>query len=134
TGPLLQAWYLKSRGNDPAGGSFPYRLYAVSNLGSMLALLSYPVIVEPYFSLRQQSLGWSWGYGAFVFLCGAVALRPPRKQSAEMREGMAGGRADAGDRPGWPQYALWIALAACASTLLLAVTNHLTQNVASIPF
>ncbi len=139
TGPLLQAWYA-ARGTagpspdpkQPASAS-PYRLYAVSNLGSMLALLSYPVAVEPNLSLRQQSLGWSGGYMAYVVLCAWMALRLPDSRRSAARPGGVAAALPA-EKPGARLFLSWIALAACASTLLLAVTNHLSQDVAAIPF
>lgn len=130
TGPLLQAWYAT---RPPAGkaAAFPYRLYALSNGGSLLALLSYPVAVEPVLTLKQQALVWSVGYALFAVLCGGVAwrsqggVRPPSEASEE---------ADDAPAPGWGLSLVWVGLAAVASTLLLAVTNYLTQNVAAIPF
>jgi SAM-dependent methyltransferase len=125
TSPMLQAWYARTR-----EGALPYRLFALSNAGSMLALLSYPVLVEPVFSTGHQAWGWSAGYLGFVLLCGSVAwlARGGGTQTDEMDAGQ-----DAA-RPSWKLQLTWLSLAACGSTLLLAVTNHLTQNVASIPF
>jgi SAM-dependent methyltransferase len=126
TSPLVQAWYARMH-----AGAAPYRLFALSNAGSMLALLSYPILVEPKLSTRHQAWGWSAGYLAFAALCGAVAWRV--RGSRGVREETSD--ADSADaRPRWTLQLMWLALAACASTLLLAVTNHLTQNVASIPF
>ncbi|MSV29156.1 MAG: hypothetical protein EXQ52_10500 [Bryobacterales bacterium] len=117
TGPLLQAWYARR-------GAVPYRLFALSNFGSMLALLTYPALVEPYFASHTQARGWSAIYGVFVVLCGAVAIRDGVGRRAEpVRKA---------SKIGIP--VLWIALPACASALLLAVTTHLSQNVAPIPF
>ncbi len=123
TSPMVQAWY--ARTHEQAA---PYRLFALSNAGSMLALVTYPVLVEPRLSTRHQGWGWSAGYTAFVVLCGAVAwgARHGRMLEEETEE--------EGERPGWTRQLMWLALAACGSTLLLAVTNHMTQNVASIPF
>lgn len=125
TSPMLQAWYARSHES-----ALPYRLFALSNAGSMLALISYPVLVEPRFSTSHQAWGWSAGYLAFVILCGSVAwrARTGRTYKAEASE--------PGDdtRPGWRLQLMWVSFAACGSTMLLAVTNHLTQNVASIPF
>ena len=70
TGPLLQAWYARR-----FKGAMPYRLYALSNAGSMFALLSYPVLFEPVFTTHQQAWMWSAAYGAFIVLCGVVAIR-----------------------------------------------------------
>ena len=124
TGPLLQAWYARR-----FKGSMPYRLYALSNAGSMFALLSYPVLFEPTLTTHQQSWMWSVGYGVFVVLCGFTAFRSGTTPAVEE----AGG-AEPGERPGLRLYLLWLALPACASVLLLAITNHLSQNVAAIPF
>jgi len=123
TSPMLQAWYARSHER-----AAPYRLFALSNAGSMLALLTYPLLVEPRLSTRHQAWGWSAGYLAFVVLCGVVAWGARRGRT--VAEDPAGGD----ERPGWTLQLMWLALAACASTLLLAVTNHLTQNIASIPF
>ncbi|PYT22714.1 MAG: hypothetical protein DMG57_34195 [Acidobacteria bacterium] len=125
TSPLLQSWYARTHDSG-----MPYRLFALSNLGSMLALVSYPVLVEPGFSTLHQAWGWSIGFVAFALLCGWVAMGARGKAVQERH------RDDAGvdSRPGWKLQLMWLALAACASTMLLAVTNHLTQNVASIPF
>ncbi len=128
TGPLLQAWYAA---RPPAGKAtaFPYRLYALSNGGSLLALLSYPVAVEPVLTIRQQAGVWSIGYAAFAILCGVVAWRSQGgvRPATEADE-------ETGTAPGWGLSLVWVGLAAVASTLLLAVTNYLTQNVAAIPF
>ncbi len=121
TGPLLQAWYARSD-----RGAAPYRLFALSNLGAMLALASYPVAVEPLLATRQQTRWWSAAYAGFVLLCGLAALHSGRPGLEDPTE--------AGEPPSWNLQLLWVALAACASTLLLAVTNHLSKNVAPIPF
>ena len=124
TSPLVQAWYARA-----GHGAMPYRLYALSNLGSMLALVSYPFVVEPWLPTRVQALGWSGGFVAFAIACGALAWRS-RTAPAEVP-------APAGDEtapPRFADYALWAALAAAASILLLAFTSHLSQNVAPIPF
>jgi len=132
TGPLIQAWFVRERRQ---AGATAYRLYALSNLGSMLALLSYPVLVEPYFATQTQGYTWSAGYVAFVLFCGVTAWRGLSK----MREDYAEAELPAvmqpeSSAPGAGLMLIWILLAASASTLLLAVTNHLSQNVAAIPF
>ncbi|HXI40531.1 MAG TPA: hypothetical protein VNH83_11160, partial [Bryobacteraceae bacterium] len=119
-GPLLQAWYArKSR------AGFPYRLFALSNLASLVALLFYPLGVEPTLSLKSQFLAWSVGYLGFLLLTAVAALRAAPKQPPEEGRPIAGSVA---------QPVVWIALAACASTLWLAVANHLSQEVAAVPF
>ena len=126
TGPLLQAWYAREH-----KGAMPYRLYALSNAGSMFALLSYPVLFEPMLTTHQQARTWSIAYGGFrraVRLYGV-----PRAQSATRRRRSAGGQSPPKSRRRG-QYAIWLLLPAVASMLLLAITNHLSQNVAAIPF
>ncbi|MCZ2146269.1 MAG: fused MFS/spermidine synthase [Bryobacterales bacterium] len=128
TSPLLQSWYSRT-----GKGVLPYRLFALSNLGSMLALISYPGAVEPYLSSSRQGTVWSFAYVAFAALCAFTAFVTTRRIVWEHPLEAAPGE-DAGDPPGGWTLALWVALAACPSALLLAVTNHLTQDVASIPF
>jgi hypothetical protein len=129
TGPLIQAWFVRERA---APGATPYRLYALSNLGSMLALLTYPILVEPYLATRTQGFGWSAGYVAFVLLCGITSWRVRGDQPIPEQARSATGPAS--QAPGIALMLIWVGLAASASTLLLAVTNHLSQNVAAIPF
>ena len=122
TGPLVQTWYARSR-----EGAAPYRLFALSNLGSMLALVSYPLAVEPLLALGTQAAVWSVGFGFFALACAALAWR---SKGAEAR-GLAGGESG---KPGPGLQALWASLACCASLLLLAFTGHMTLNIAAIPF
>jgi len=126
TGPLLQAWYARRY-----RGGMPYRLYALSNVGSMAALLTYPFLFEPVFGSRRQAGLWSLGYCAFLALCAFTAIRSGTAPQAD-----APAEATASDpvpAPGPRQYAFWLLLPACASALLLAVTNHVSQNIAAIP-
>jgi SAM-dependent methyltransferase len=137
TGPLLQAWYTRR-----FHGAMPYRLYALSNAGSMLALLSYPALFEPVYTTHQQAWTWSLAYGVFVLLCGLTAIRsgvgPGAGGQARQSASGPGGDGTAVEAdvvpPAARQYVVWLALPACASVLLLAITNQLSQNVAAIPF
>ena len=124
TSPLLQTWYSRSN-----GGAMPYRFFALSNAGSMVGLLAYPVLVEPYLTSRQQAWMWSISYIAFALICMVVAYR---SRAAHVETAAA--QAESGPAPSLSERLLWMGLAACASALLLALTNHLTQNVAAIPF
>ncbi|MGH8703420.1 MAG: spermidine synthase [Burkholderiales bacterium] len=128
TSPLVQAWFWQGFRH-----AVPYRLFALSNFASLLALLSYPVLVEPFLPLAAQSWLWSIAYCAFALLCGATAFLSTRGPAAAPAQ-----VAQAGDReektPAIGDRLLWIVLSAMGSCLLLAVTNHLTQNIASIPF
>ncbi|MFO0234759.1 MAG: spermidine synthase [Burkholderiales bacterium] len=164
TGPLVQAWFTRQYRSARV-----YRLYALSNLASMIALLGYPPLIEPNASGRLQSVGWSVGYAAFALLAIAAAwagvrrgaaagelaaadahaegiAAPPRPAAAEAKGAAAmqaahdavaapiGLARDPAAPPSTLEQGLWLLLAALGSTLLLAVTTHITQNVASIPF
>jgi len=128
TSPLLQAWYARSH---KAG--LPYRFFALSNFFSMLALLSYPFLIEPNLASRTQALVWSAAFVVFALLCGLTAWR-----ASAYTVGPSGdATADRNQHVTPPTAAarlLWLGLAASASILLLAVTTHLTQDVAAIPF
>lgn len=118
TGPLLQSWYVRE-----GRGGVPYRLFALSNLGSLLALLGYPVLLEPLATTRWQRLGWSAAFVGFLGLSAVLAWRSRRHPAPALDA--------AGEGPSHPW--LWTALAACPAALLLAVTTHLTEEVAPVP-
>ena len=127
--PLLQAWFVRT---GHPNGPDPYFLYASSNIGSFLALLSYPVLLEPMFTLRTQNLIWTGGYGVLIVLiasCGVLLLRSPAK-AAELN--MPADDSDA-PAPSWILRARWIFLAAVPSGLLIAVTAHISTDVAAAP-
>ena len=125
TAPLIQAWY--GRLHHAQGGN-PYVLYAASNLGSLLALLAYPLLVEPFARLGGQSAGWSVGYGAFAAIV-AVMVGLAWKQRADATLVRA-----AAPPTTWRQRLTWMALAAAPSSLLLGVTGHISADIASAPF
>jgi spermidine synthase len=152
TNPLLQAWYAHGPVSDSHDSPTPpYHLFALSNFGSLLALLAYPLLVEPNFSLRTQTLAWSVAFLVFVLVCGIIIAG--RRNVPVVREREQGQRAalsvaapdvrqasvsgapalipvsapTPGDRT------LWLLMAACGSLLLSAVTSHLSQNIAAIP-
>src|SRR5436190_1714283 len=123
--PLLQAWFFRT--GHPSGPD-PYFLYASSNIGSFLALLSYPVLLEPMFTLRWQNLIWTAGYGLLAVLiaaCAVLLLRSPVIVAADV----PAKDADAAPPP-WLLRARWIFLAAVPSGLLIAVTAHISTDVA----
>ena len=127
TSPLIQAWYARSLSR------IPYRLFALSNLGSLLGLLAYPFAVEPWFSNRIQSLVWSGAYVTFVLLCGLSAWVSRNKDDPAPDQN--GSDSDSDDHgPSLANKALWLALSATGSMMLIAVSNHICQNIASIPF
>jgi hypothetical protein len=137
TGPLLQAWFVRRH-----PGRSPYRLYALSNAGSLLALLSYPFVFEPALRLPVQLALWSWAQIAFVVLCGTWALRmslwpaaaPAAAEDASATTATAPVDAEPVSRPDGVQIALWLLLSTFASTMLLATTTQITTNVAPAPF
>lgn len=123
TTPLLQAWY---------SGSFqaamPYRLFSLSNAGALLALIIYPVLIEPHLTLHVQTRWWSAGFFLFAVLCGGIAwsvrqtlLVPSTTTPVTAKKAPLG------------RLVLWMLLPCCSSLLLCAFTNHLSQNIAAIP-
>ena len=128
TAPLVQAWHARTLG--ARDGREPYALYAASNLGSLLALLAYPLIVEPTLTLQVQRLGWSGGYIAFILLMAGLAIALIRAHAGEG----AAPAVDKGPAPNWATRVTWLTLAAIPSSLMLGVTTYLTTDVASAPF
>jgi len=128
TAPLVQAWHARTVGAEE--GKEPYVLYAASNLGSLIALLAYPVVVEPVFTVRGQTVGWSLGYAAFGLMLASLALVCAR--APDLAPGPA--RAAAPPHASWRERLIWLTLAAIPSSLMLGVTTHLTTDVASAPF
>jgi hypothetical protein len=138
TGPLIQHWFSRAR-----PGVSPYRLYALSNAGSLLALVSYPFYFETHFTRITQATLWAWGLAGYALCCGACALKlwnakgavsdtaseePPSAAPASALESALN------FQPSTRNQVLWLLLPACASVLLLATTNKLCQDVAVVPF
>lgn len=132
TSPLVQSWFGKSH-----PGKSPYRLFALSNLASLLALLGYPFLIEPWISTRQQAVNWSFGFVLFAGLIGVLAwqrMRGPNAASYPTDAAPAGHDLVAhASPPSVRDKLIWIVLSGLASVLLLSVSNHLTENIASIP-
>ena len=123
--PLIQAWFSKA-----LPGKSPYRLYALSNIGSLLGLLVYPFLIEPNLTLRAQGWAWAAGFLLFAVLAGIAAFRTVRFGGQEETKVAAA----LSPNPMKRVQALWILFSAVASTLLLAITNQITQEVAAVPF
>jgi hypothetical protein len=124
--PLLQAWFVRTGHPDSKD---PYFLYAASNVGSFLALLCYPVLLEPVFSLRSQALLWTGGYWVLFALIAACAFLLLASPPAEQGERSAAPAA----APSWRAIGRWIFLAGVPSGLLVAVTAHISTDVAAAP-
>lgn len=128
TGPLLQSWYARTENRRS-----PYRLYAVSNFGSLLGLISYPFLVEPLLKLRTQARIWTVAYFLFAAGCAVCAIHARNAVDRETApEPQADNDIDAGP-PTPAQYLLWVGLAACACMMLLAATNVISQELVAIP-
>ena len=127
-GPLMQAWF----SHIYPHGSYA-RLYALSNLGSLLGLLAYPTLIEPNLSLKNQGWLWSIGFIIFGMLAVWIAFQNRRAAPFASRQPVIDA-APAGSRPTSALMSLWIALSATASLLLLSITNQISQEVAVIPF
>jgi hypothetical protein len=128
TSPLLQTWYARR-----ASGRSPYHLFALSNLASLLALLSFPFLIEPRLSSRQQSILWSSLYGAFVICCSVSAWLSRSRSTKSIDANNSVEAASENTPPAFGVRLLWLSLSACGSMMLLAATNHLSQNVAPVP-
>jgi hypothetical protein len=121
TTPLVQHWFSRSHPERS-----PYRLYALSNAGSLLALLSYPFLIEPWLTLRQQAWIWAAGFLVFAGLCAACALRMKTKPEPAGAAPVAA--------PGWRRVLVWLALSACASVMLFATTSEISASIPPMPF
>jgi SAM-dependent methyltransferase len=140
TAPLLQRWFSTS-GHTAARD--PYFLYSASNLGSMLALLGYPALIEPHVPVRgdgwlTQTWLWSAGYGvlaALIAACALVLWRPATAVSAETPASARPGPvdADSSDPVSWRRRIAWVALAFAPSSLFIGVTTYLTTDIAAVP-
>ncbi len=128
TSPLVQVWFTRT-----TGGANPWRLYALSNIGSLLALLSYPLFFEVHWDVVEQTTLWAVGFGAFVVLS-LAGVWMDRHHAIEAEAKPVEVIDTAADNPGWLKRLQWVLLPALASCVLLSATNHVCQDVAVIPF
>lgn len=127
TGPLLQVWFSRA-----LPGRSPYGLFAVSNLGSLLGLLSFPFLIEPLVPLSLQSRFWSWIFaltGLAILACSAWAATVSLVSNASDERSVPGSEPLRGDR-----IAMWVLFPASAVVMFMGVTNHLCLDLASVPF
>ena len=129
TGPLLQSWYARC-----FPGASPYRLYALSNLGSLLGLLSYPFALEPLLPVAGQGWVWSAGFVVFALGCAGTAVLVGRTAPQALPQRPLAPVPSDSPAPGPGRMTLWFALAMIASVLLLAITSQISLEVAVIPF
>lgn len=125
--PLLQAWYARSRGM-----AAPYRLFALSNVASLLALLAYPIAIEPYLPAQAQAQIWRGAFALFAVFCIYTAWKASAVET--QTEAQLQAPEEVPLPPTGRDYGVWITFAALPSLLFLSFTSHLVQNVASIPF
>ena len=131
TGPLLQGWFSRTH-----PGVSPYRLYALSNVGSLLALISYPFLIETHLSLQSQARVWALAFFAFAVSCVACARWAARTKSPENFSASIRANESAeldGAKPRFSDQLFWAALTACASVMFLATTSQICQDVAVVP-
>jgi spermidine synthase len=126
SGPLLQHWFAETH-----PGRSPYRLYAISNLGSLLGLLTYPFLFEPLLNVGEQTRLWSWGFVAYGLLAIGAGILYLRRSAGG---GASGDGESVTQRPSPINVFLWIAFSACGSMLLLSLTSQMCQDVAVVPF
>lgn len=129
TAPLVQAWCARVRGVEPDGRD-PYVLYAASNLGSLIGLIAYPVLLEPFLALPEQATVWTSGFAVFgglALLVGVQVWRSPAAAPTEVVRSVSAPTS-------WRDRLTWLGLAAVPSSLLLGVTSHLSTDVAAAPF
>ncbi len=127
TAPLIQAWYARSGLSDAAD---PYHLYAASNIGSLAGLAAYPLLIEPFTALADQSQGWSVGYAllaAILLFSGWSIVQAGIKSNAAAAHA-------ATPAPAWRERLIWLALSFAPSSLLVGATSHITTDVAAAPF
>lgn len=126
--PLFQHWFSKT---DHPDADDPYHLYAASNVGSMIALLAYPFVIEPSVGLSFQSIGWSVGFVSLIAMTGATGALVLRRKSVD-----ASGTAETAKQVEpleWKRRGLWVLWAFIPSSLMLGVTQFLTTDIASVP-
>ena len=121
TSPLIQAWFARAFPDRSA-----VRLYALSNVGSLLGLVSYPFVIEPHLGVHHQGLAWALLFGVFAVGSLACAARAASDAAEEPQD-------EADPWPGWPRCAWWFTLAACGSMLLMATSNQISQDISTSP-
>ncbi len=135
TSPLVQAWFARSLGNGSltTTSANPYRLFALSNFASFGALIAYPLAFEPLLRLNTQAWVWSIGFILFAVLCASLAWYSASRATSNLPSTISEAQSTLDEKPGWSQIIVWLGLSAMGSVMLLAVSNHLTHEIPSIP-
>jgi spermidine synthase len=132
--PLLQAWFART---GHADAKDPYFLYGASNLGSLVALLGYPLLIEPLFGLKMQSWVWAGGFAVLataIAACGLLMLDRSLQPSAAKQQRADEAAVGPAVAISWAARGTWVALAAVPSALMVGVTTYITTDIASTPF
>ncbi|MDH6167919.1 hypothetical protein M2282_003070 [Variovorax boronicumulans] len=130
TGPLVQSWVARLHAGDAPRQAKVYRLFALSNLAALAALVVYPFVLEPVFALRAQAIAWSAGFGLFAVLAIVSVVAVAKARPVWIRDEAA---ATTAAPLSWSDQILWLLLSALGTVALLAVSAFITQDIASVP-
>ncbi|ADU39085.1 fused MFS/spermidine synthase [Variovorax paradoxus] len=133
TGPLVQSWVARLHAGDAPRQAKVYRLFALSNLAALFALVVYPFVLEPVFALRAQAIAWSAGFGLFAVLAIVSVLAVARAKPSPVAAAIHAPAAVPASPLSWADQALWLMLSALGTVALLAVSAFITQDIASVP-
>jgi len=133
TGPLVQSWVARLHAGDAPRQARVYRLFALSNLAALFALVVYPFVLEPVFALRTQAVAWSVGFGLFAALAIVSVLAVARAKPAPVTATAEAAPAAPATPLSWTDQILWLVLSALGTVALLAVSAFITQDIASVP-
>jgi len=133
TGPLVQSWVSRLHAGDAPRQARVYRLFALSNLAALFALVVYPFVLEPVFSLRVQAVAWSAGFGLFAVLAIVSVLAVARAKPVQVAAAAEAPAAVPASPLSWADQILWLVLSALGTVALLAVSAFITQDIASVP-
>jgi len=133
TGPLVQSWVARLHAGDAPRQARVYRLFALSNLAALFALVVYPFVLEPVFALRTQAVAWSLGFGLFAALAIVSVLAVARAKPAPVTATAEAAPAAPATPLSWTDQILWLVLSALGTVALLAVSAFITQDIASVP-
>ena len=133
SGPLVQSWVARLHAGDAPRQARVYRLFALSNLAALFALVVYPFVLEPVFALRTQAVAWSVGFGLFAALAIVSVLAVARAKPAPVTATAEAAPAAPATPLSWTDQILWLVLSALGTVALLAVSAFITQDIASVP-